>query len=86
METYNLQYGADILANDQPWDFVYDNHPYDFDYSWLSAAPYAAIGEYVYTDVTQTITDASIINAIFDAGFRPEDMGYYILPATDIIA
>ena len=79
--TNDLAYGSDAyISNPAPLTF-----DYSWDYSWLSAAPYEASGEYVYTDVTHTLADASIINDIFAAGFRPEDLGYYIMPATEII-
>ena len=77
-----VMYGSDAyITNEQPWDFVFDN----YDYSALSAAPYETTGEYVYTDVSHTLIDASIINQIFDAGFRPEDLGYYIVPESEIV-
>ena len=80
MERDDLAYGSEAYVSN-PELLTFD---YSWDYSWLSAAPYEATGEYVYTDVTHTIADASIINAFFDAGFRPEDYGYYIVAETDI--
>ena len=76
MERDDLAYGSEA--------YVSNPDPLTFDYSWLSAAPYEAAGEYVYTDATHTVADASIINALFDAGFRPEDYGYYIASVADL--
>lgn len=76
----NLAYGSDAYVSN-PAPLAFD---YSWDYSWLSAAPYGASGEFVYTDASRVVIEASIINAYFDAGFRPEDFGYYIVPEADL--